>query len=77
MEQRKGDGTMTPEEMRENLREMRDFTFIASTGATVHVDCSLLRSMTPQERNARRERFNQLAQRIRMKYATRVAGGAQ
>lgn len=68
---------MTPEEMRENLREMRDFTFVASTGATVHVDCSQLRSMTPKEMQARQERFDQLAQRIRMKYATRVAGGAQ
>lgn len=67
---------MTPEEMRENLREMRDFTFVASTGATVHVYGSQLRSMTPKEMQARQERFNQLAQRIRMKYATRVAGGA-
>lgn len=62
---------MTPEEMRENLREMRDFTFIASTGATVHVDCSLLRSMTRAEMQARQERFNQLAQRLRIKYATK------
>ena len=67
---------MTPEEMRENLREMRDFTFIASTGAKVTVDCSLLRTMTAQEHAARRERFNRLAQELRMKYAVRLEGGA-
>lgn len=66
---------MTPEEMRENLREMRDFTFVASTGATVHVDCSLLRSMTPKEMQARQERFDHLAQRLRIKYAAKLAGG--
>lgn len=66
---------MTTEEMRENLREMRDFTFIASTGATVHVDCSLLRSMTPEELRARQEKFDRLAQKLRIKYAARLAGG--
>ena len=66
---------MTPEEMRENLREMRDFTFVASTGATVHVDCSLLRSMSPQERQERRARFDRLAQELRLKYAVRLEGG--
>ena len=66
---------MTPEEMRENLREMRDFTFIASTGAKVTVDCSRLRSMTPEENKARQDHFQRVAQRIRLKYAAQLAGG--
>lgn len=67
---------MTPEEMRENLREKRDFTFIASTGAKVTVDCSPLRSMTQRENQERSESFNRLAQQLRLKYATRMEGDA-
>ena len=66
---------MTPEEMRENLREMRDFTFIASTGAKVTVKGSLLRSITPEENKARQDHFQRVAQRIRLKYAAQLAGG--
>lgn len=59
---------MTQEQI-EKARRMEDFTFTASTGATVHMDFSLLRSMTPQERQARKDGFNRLAQELRMKYA--------
>ena len=72
---RKGGRTMTTEEMREHLSAKRDFTFIASTGAKVTVDCSLLRSMTPQEAKARQDHFQRVAQRIRLKYAAQLAGG--
>lgn len=53
----------------ERMRRMEDFTFTASTGATVHMDFSLLRSMTPEEREARRRNFERVAQEIRIKYA--------
>lgn len=66
---------MTPEEMRENLREMRDFTFIASTGAKVTVKGSLLRSITSEENKARQDYAQSVWQRIRLKYAAQLAGG--
>lgn len=66
---------MTPEEMRENLREMRDFTFIASTGAKVIVKGSLLRSITPEENKARQDYAQSVWQRVRLKYAAQLAGG--
>ena len=53
----------------ERMRRMEDFTFTASTGATVHMDFSLLRSMTPEEREGRRRNFDRVAQEIRIKYA--------
>lgn len=53
----------------ERMRRMEDFTFTASTGATVHMDFSLLRSMMPEEREARRRNFERVAQEIRIKYA--------
>lgn len=59
---------MKPEDI-EKMRRMEDFTFTASTGATVHMDFSLLRSMTPEEREARRMNFERVAMEIRIKYA--------
>lgn len=53
----------------EKMRHMEDFTFTASTGATVHMDFSLLRAMTPEEREARRRNFERVAMEIRIKYA--------
>lgn len=53
----------------ERMRRMEDFTFTASTGATVHMDFSLLRSMTPEEQEARRRNRDRVAQEIRIKYA--------
>ena len=50
----------------ERMRRMEDFTFTASTGATVHMDFSLLRS-------ARRRNFERVAQEIRVKYARLAA----
>ena len=66
---------MTPEEMRENLREMRDFTFIASTGAKVTDKGSLLCSITPEGNKARQDYAQSVWQRIRLKYAAQLAGG--
>lgn len=66
---------MTPEEMRENLREMRDFTFVASTGAKVTVKGSVLQSITPEEMKARQNYAQGVWQRIRLKYAAQLAGG--
>ena len=57
----------------ERMRRMEDFTFTASTGATVNMDFSLLRSMTPEERAARRRNFERVAQEIRVKYARLAA----
>ena len=57
----------------ERMGRMEDFTFTASTGATVHMDFSLLRSMTPEELAARRRNFERVAQEIRVKYARLAA----
>lgn len=66
---------MDPAIFRQKCEAMEDFTFTASTGATVTMNFSILRSMTPQERKARRDNFNRLAQEIRTKYAAQ-AGSA-
>ncbi len=63
------------EAFRENMRQMRDFSLVASTGVTVKMDLSLLRSMSEEERKAARQRFDALASELRIKYARQAAQG--
>ena len=58
---------------RENMQQMKDFTFTASTGVKVKMDLSLLRSMSEAERAAARRRFDVLASELRIKYARQAA----
>lgn len=60
--------SITVEEMRENARQMKDYTFTASTGATVHMDFSVIRAMSEEERRAARAEFDAVAREIIMKY---------
>lgn len=61
------------EEFRDNMREMKDFSFTASTGVRVKMDLSLLRSMSEEERIAARQKTQRLFDELRIKYARQIA----
>ena len=65
------------EEFRENMRQMKDFSFTASNGVKVTMNLSLLRSMTPEEREARARHRDRVLQEMYDKYILRPALEAQ
>lgn len=67
---------MTKEQI-EKAKRMEDFTFTASNGATIHMDFSLLRSMTPEEREARARETQRVLHEMYIKYVVRPAMEAQ
>lgn len=65
------------EEFRQNMREMKDFSFTASNGVQVNMNLGLLRSMTPEEREARARHRDRVFREMYEKYIVRPALEAQ